>query len=354
MIHLSDFEGQGEVYRLLLHDLQADRLSHASLLSGPKGVGKRTLAGLAAQFMFCTGQAERPCGHCSECQRVLSGNHPDLHHLRPGKNGKIDVDSVRQFTAKAAFSAYEGRASIFIVENADCMNAQAQNALLKSLEEPLPGVYYFLTADKPSLLLPTIISRCRRYDLHAWEPAYIRQLLIDAGTEQARAAAAAAVSGGSIASAFSHASDEAYWLRRTKILNDFFCQDERSGIIRAANEWKKSKGSKKSKTAGADPDDADAEAEQTSVSAPMEVLDDIEDMVHMLQQVRYGLMDRQVLSDWPAGWQAFAENADSRDLIRLMDAVHEARQMCLSNVTWQAIIEKLLLQIMEVRNQWQM
>jgi DNA polymerase-3 subunit delta' len=141
---------------------------HAVLFVGPDGVGKTTLAlDLAAGLLCGAPVAERPCRACRACRMVAGGGHPDLHRLAPAGPGRQVViggpDSkyrgVRDLITDLALMPAEGGARVAIVEGAERMNEDAQSALLKTLEEPAPGVTIALCADQEDRLLPTVRSR---------------------------------------------------------------------------------------------------------------------------------------------------------------------------------------------------
>ncbi|HET7026740.1 MAG TPA: hypothetical protein VFI28_03510 [Candidatus Limnocylindrales bacterium] len=143
------------------------RPAHAVVLIGPPNVGKTTLALDLAAGLLCTGPwGERPCRACRACRLVDDGNHPDVHRLAPdGAGGQIRIAQVRALAPALALLPVEGGARIAIVEQADRLNDDAQNALLKTLEEPPGGVTIVLCADDEERLLPTIRSRVRRIRL---------------------------------------------------------------------------------------------------------------------------------------------------------------------------------------------
>lgn len=134
-------------------------LSHAYLISGPAGSGKRTLARLLCAAMVCTGEGERPCGACPACKKVLSGIHPDV--IQVGADGKdISVGQAREARSDAYIRPNEGARKVYVFHNAQDMTAAAQNALLKLLEEGPAYAAFLLLAENPGSVLTTIRSRC--------------------------------------------------------------------------------------------------------------------------------------------------------------------------------------------------
>jgi DNA polymerase III delta' subunit len=173
---------------------------HAVLLVGPGSVGKTTLAMDIAAGLLCTAAdpAARPCRECRGCRQVASGNHPDLHRLSPeGPGGQVrigaqkdpDPGTVRHLIGAVALLPVEGGARVAIVEQAHRLNDDAQNALLKLLEEPPSGVTLILCADDEECLLPTVRSRCVRLRLGAVPIRQIESWLCDQGLVDAPEAA---------------------------------------------------------------------------------------------------------------------------------------------------------------------
>ncbi|HEX7473725.1 MAG TPA: DNA polymerase III subunit, partial [Candidatus Limnocylindrales bacterium] len=176
---------------------------HAILLTGPGSVGKTTLALDLAAGLLCDAPlaADRPCRACRACRRVASGNHPDLHRLAPGGLGnQIKLKStladprpgVLDLIEELSLMPMEGGARVAIVEGASRMNEDAQNALLKTLEEPPAGVVIVLCADDEERLLPTIRSRCQRIRLGTLSGREIETWLVDRALADAPTAARAA------------------------------------------------------------------------------------------------------------------------------------------------------------------
>lgn len=144
------------------------RLPHGLLLQGPAGVGKEHFASALAAGLFCIGRGERfeACGQCAECQLSRAGTHPDVHWVRPLEDKKtVGVDQVREVCEKLAMTSMRRGYRVAVVVPAEKMTPQAQNALLKTLEEPAPRTVLVLVTARPSALLPTLRSRCQRIEV---------------------------------------------------------------------------------------------------------------------------------------------------------------------------------------------
>ncbi len=165
---MSDFPAlpypwQQEEWQQLCTRLAAGRLPHALMLTGPAGIGKRHLALALAQRLLCEAPVvDTPCGKCRACLFNRAQTHPDLISLAPEEEGKaIKVDQVRDLTDTLGKTAQQGGYKVVILAPAEAMNANAANALLKSLEEPAPRTLLILISHNPGGVLPTIRSRCQ-------------------------------------------------------------------------------------------------------------------------------------------------------------------------------------------------
>lgn len=327
-VTLADFAPQGAACDGLMKTLQEGTFVHAYLISGMEGVGKRTLAQAMGQYLLCEAEGNKPCGTCAGCVQAQKGTHPDMVVVRPEKS--ISADTIRQVIHKAGEHTYAGGRRIIRIEQAEKMTPAAQNCLLKTLEEPVSGTVFLLLTDAPELLLPTIVSRCRAVKLHPWPDSVVLEVLRRHGVDEHRASEALHVSGGSIGKALRVAADEDYWQRRSAVMQDFFALESRSDILRVSTLWK------------------DKRDQST------ELLDDVEDMLRTLLLVRLGQRNAGAISLYPAPWQQMAAQGDTEHFISLMEAVQEARRLRASQVTWQAVVERLLLRLMEEKKRWSM
>ncbi|AWN23712.1 hypothetical protein DKM44_11120 [Deinococcus irradiatisoli] len=153
--------GQEHVKDVLQGALEAGRVGHAYLFSGPRGVGKTTTARLIAMTANCQASGKKPCGECESCLSVRAGNHPDVLEIDAASNNS--VDDVRDLREKVGLSAMRGGKKIYILDEAHMMSRAAFNALLKTLEEPPEHVIFILATTEPEKIIPTILSRCQHY-----------------------------------------------------------------------------------------------------------------------------------------------------------------------------------------------
>ena len=155
--------GQEHVKELLTAALQADRTGHAYLFSGPRGVGKTTTARLLAMALNCESDdpTARPCGACEACLAIRGGHHPDVVELDAASNNS--VDDVRELRERVRLASLRGGTRVWILDEAHMLSAAAANALLKTLEEPPPGLVFVLATTEPERLPPTVLSRCQHF-----------------------------------------------------------------------------------------------------------------------------------------------------------------------------------------------
>jgi DNA polymerase-3 subunit delta' len=184
------------------------------LLLGPRGSGKRSVALAMAAALNCEVAPSVGCGTCNSCRRIARGRHPDVHHIAP-EGPIIPVDLIREVVIpEASRSPFEAQYKVFIIEEAERMNPFAQNALLKTLEEPQDDTIFIAITDRDEELLDTIRSRCRDVRLDPVPQARIVELLVAEGASNEQAQLAARLSDGDVDAARDLALDTARIERR--------------------------------------------------------------------------------------------------------------------------------------------
>lgn len=216
----------------LMRSVKAGRIVHAILLTGPRGTGKRTAARMVAQALLCKGQ-EPPCGVCSECKQFLAGSHPDVHIIATDARS-ISVGDIRALRDELAMRPFEGGRHVAIIEQADKMTAQAQNALLKTLEEPIGEVIFFIITDQPGAMLPTIVSRCQRLRFSPLGMEECAQELEKRGIEPQRARLLAGAAQGSVGRALEIDGAAGYFERRDRVISSLRQLREGRGAVAQA------------------------------------------------------------------------------------------------------------------------
>ena len=160
-----DIVGQTHVSRTLKNAVEQNRLAHAYLFVGPRGVGKTSTARILAKALNCVkGPTVTPCGVCDNCKEIAAGNSLDVIEIDGASNNS--VEDVRQLRDNVRYAPAKGRYKIYLIDEVHMLSSAAFNALLKTLEEPPPHVKFIFATTEPQKVLPTILSRCQRFDLH--------------------------------------------------------------------------------------------------------------------------------------------------------------------------------------------
>jgi DNA polymerase-3 subunit delta' len=146
------------------------RLGHALLVHGSAGLGSNELARWLAALVLCDAPSARPCGKCASCTLLCAGNHPDFHWVEREREGEkeakqLKVELIRELATALTLKSYRGGYKAAVLAEADAMNPNAANALLKTLEEPAPQTLLVLCSARPSRLPATILSRCQRLEI---------------------------------------------------------------------------------------------------------------------------------------------------------------------------------------------
>lgn len=189
--------GHEKILKILTRVIKTRRLSHAYLFSGNEGIGKRLTAIAFAKILLCSSEGSESCGDCSACVQVDGGNHPDLIMVEPQK-GTITIDNVRNIKRELSRKSFAGGYKICVIDEAEKMNVRAENALLKTLEEPSPDTLIILITGQPYLLLPTILSRCQHIKFQPLSNSIAAELVMEKGkVDRQTAALMVSLTGGS-------------------------------------------------------------------------------------------------------------------------------------------------------------
>lgn len=173
------------------------------MFSGPEGVGKRSSALAYAAALNCDNGG---CGTCLSCRKSISGSHPDVEIIAP-QGRSLKIEQIRELGKTIGLKPFEGRAKVYVIQEAHFMTTEAANALLKNLEEPPGYVTFILTAPGADTLLPTIVSRCQEISFSSVRPSLIKEILEAGGAAGDKAETLAALSGGSVGRALRMAGD---------------------------------------------------------------------------------------------------------------------------------------------------
>ena len=172
--------GHQQITKQLQHAVASDRIAGAYLFVGPTGVGKETVARYFAQLIFCQRDTQPPtvCGACLACRKVDSGNHPDLQFIRPD-GSLLKIGQIRELQKQIIYEPLEASRKVYILTDVERMNEEAENCLLKTLEEPPASSVLILLTSNIQALLPTTRSRCQILQFHPMPTQELAEILVE-------------------------------------------------------------------------------------------------------------------------------------------------------------------------------
>jgi DNA polymerase-3 subunit delta' len=292
------------------------------------GLGKRTFAKVLASALFCMSE-HKPCGTCEACRRVLSGNEPDVLEVYPEAGKQIPVDTIREVIRTVSQHAFGSGYRVVLIEPVEKMNSAGQNALLKSLEEPLANVVFLLMTHELSATLGTIASRCVRIKMTPWPDELIRTALAAEGHSEQAIRQVLPLSGGNIGTALA-------------LLNENSSDDAVQAFVRDALSLT---------------GDAAAVAVSTRLKDARDqsdkLLDALERAIHQTLLWKTGMVDANALSAFPESWQRISEKIPLKSLNTMLEAIFEARRLRLGQVNWQSTVDQLMIKLLEEQSVWQ-
>lgn len=238
---LGNIIGHKRQLDLLIKSLQNNRIAHAYLFIGPKGIGKSAVAHGLASALLCLEGNYQDCS-CLPCRKVQSFNHPDLHWFSPVGN-KFKIEQIREVQKQVLYKPYEGSKKVFILEDADTMTVEAANSLLKVLEEPPQDTIFILLANSGYGLLPTILSRCQQLHFNTLSNKDIITIIKTKGISEEQGRLVAPLAKGSVGNALELAQSEEAMAKRKSIIQQLENMNkiDHLRIFKLAEEMEKDK-----------------------------------------------------------------------------------------------------------------
>ena len=220
-----DIKGQDNAIEFLKSSIDNNKVSHAYIFIGPDGVGKKSTAINFAKALNCLSpKGGGPCDICAQCRKIDSSNHPDVLISSPAKEeSSFGIDRIRAITKDIGLRPYEGRKKVYILDSADSMTQEAQNALLKTLEEPPSESVLILIVENINSIFPTIQSRAKRIRFFSLAPEIIENILIDIyKLDKEKAQILSRISSGELGRALKY-NDEDFFQKRARIIDGLKC-----------------------------------------------------------------------------------------------------------------------------------
>jgi DNA polymerase III subunit delta' len=229
----TSIKGNQQAVEILRRYIQDGRMQGGYLFCGPQGVGKKMTALVLAKALNCASLTGDSCDRCPSCLKTDTGNHPDVHIISKADDD-IKIEDIRSFQREMGLRSYEGRVKVFIIDNAHLMTPEASNALLKILEEPPANSVLILITDKLSLMLKTVLSRCRTIKFTPLERLRLENLLrVDYSVDTQTAHCIAFISEGRIGRAL-YLKESDFLTEKNRVITGFL-EPEKAGDLDGAD-----------------------------------------------------------------------------------------------------------------------
>jgi len=323
----TDYDRLSAGCRIAMQQFRTGEMVHAYLLTGARGLGKRTFARVLASTLFCMSE-HKPCGHCEGCRRVWDWNEPDVITLFADDGKQIKVDEVREVIRTVGQHSFGAGHRVVLVEPVEKLTPGAQNCLLKTLEEPISNVVFILMTHELTATLGTIASRCVRVKMQPWPDEILGPVMEKMGYDKNRIPSALGLSGGNIGMALESLEDAEGEEESRSFAFKVLASQTDADILALSTALK----------------DGKADAEQ--------YLTALETAFHQVLMMKAGLLPREALSRYPEKWLDMAADAGEDSLNRLLDAVFLARRRRAGQVNWQSTLDQLMMTILEEQKTW--
>jgi len=238
-VSFREIEGQDAAIEFLKRSIAGDTVSHAYIFMGPPGVGKKLTAINFAKALNCLDPKDGgPCDLCSRCKKINGANHPDVFLIAPEKeDSSFGIDKIRGIIKDIGLKPYEGRRKVYILEGAGAMTPEAQNSILKTLEEPPSDAVIILIAENLNHILTTIQSRARKVAFFPLGASVVEKILVDShGVDRERAGILSRISSGLLGKALKY-KDEGFFEKRLRIIdglrNESFFDSDFDGVSKS-------------------------------------------------------------------------------------------------------------------------
>ncbi len=317
--------GQERAKSLLRNALAANRLAHAYLFAGPPGSGRMETAQAFAQAIFCEKGGSDACGECLECRKVMHGNHPDLHVIRPD-GATVKIEQIRSLQRELAYRSSGAGYKVYIIEAAETMTTQASNSLLKFLEEPPSPVVAILLAPSAQAVLPTILSRTQLVPFVPGDRQALENILVQEGKPPLLARAAVHLSPGLGAS--------------RKLVDENWFADIRNVVIQLGKE--------SPSRFAANLLQAQQRVFKTELAEHVDIL--LQMFALWYRDMIYAMTDRQSHMVFPDQAEWISKTAWSRSIgswVRIMESALTAARRIKAHVAPQLALEQFLVNVRE-------
>ena len=320
-----DFQALGSRYTRLIEQFRTGGHVHAYLFAGPQGIGKRTFALTLASILYCE-EAHKPCGVCPQCRLAAEGKHSSITEITPENGKAISVDRIRELISAVSMHTLDGNTRTVIIEPMESLTPQAQNCLLKSLEEPGTNIVYFLLSHDASSLLDTIVSRCSVCKLTPWPSQRLEEYLLGLHYPRIAVERAVALSGGNIGEALT-ALQEQPGGSQEEMLQQLLNVSTSRDAVRCSAELK------------------------GMASSADQILFRLERYLQQCMLVKAELLPADILSDTP--WGGMIGTASMQDFTGMAEQIVKTRKYKMSNVNWQSNMDQLAFRLLEAKHKWQ-